>query len=105
MQIAQVIFVAALAWLTIAIAPALAKSSDIQKTDEKLPSPVCHAYQRADDGSWKELPCAEVAPPPQPSHKHASGKIRQLGALKLISRRAIRLSLRHAQRRTQRGLR
>jgi hypothetical protein len=74
MQIAKVIFVATLAWLTIAIAPALAKSSDIQKTDEKLPSPVCHAYQRADDGSWKELPCAEVAPLQQPSHKHASVK-------------------------------
>jgi hypothetical protein len=71
MRIAHVIFVAALASLAIAIAPALAKSSDNQKTDDKLTSPICHAYQQAADGSWKDLPCAEATPPSQASHKHA----------------------------------
>jgi hypothetical protein len=71
MRIAHVIFVAALASLTNAIDPAFSKSSDDQKTDDKLNSPICHAYQQAADGSWKELPCAEVTPAPQPSHKHA----------------------------------
>ncbi len=40
--------------------PALAKHAESHKTDDKSTSPAaCHAYQRADDGSWIERPCEE----------------------------------------------
>ena len=58
MRIARVIFVSAAA-LAIT-APALAKNSQSQKTDEKSTASSCHAYRQAADGSWTELPCQEL---------------------------------------------
>jgi hypothetical protein len=46
--------------LALVTAPALAKNPESRKTDDKSTSPAaCHAYQKADDGSWIERPCQE----------------------------------------------
>jgi len=46
--------------LTLVTVPALAKNPESRKTDDKSTSPAaCHAYQKADDGSWIERPCQE----------------------------------------------
>ena len=58
MRIAKSIFVGSLAALVAA--PALAKSSDGQKTEDKPALTSCKAYQRAPDGSWTPLPCGEI---------------------------------------------
>ena len=58
MRIAQLIFVGSLAVLVAA--PALAKNSDDQKTEDKQASVSCQAYQKAPDGSWTPLPCGEM---------------------------------------------
>ena len=58
MRIAKSIFVGSLAALVAA--PALAKNSDGQKTEDKPASTSCKAYQRAPDGSWTPLPCGET---------------------------------------------
>ena len=68
MRIAKSIFVGSLAALVVAATPALAKNSDIQRTEDKPASPPCQAYQQAPDGSWRPLPCGEMgakAPTPQ----------------------------------------
>ena len=58
MRIAKSIFVGSLAALVAA--PALAKSSDGQKTEDKPASTSCKAYQRGPDGLWMPLPCGEM---------------------------------------------
>ena len=65
MRIAKSIFVGSLAALVAA--PALAKNSNGQKTEDKQASVSCQAYQKAPDGSWTPLPCGEMggAKPPQ----------------------------------------
>jgi uncharacterized low-complexity protein len=51
--------------------PALAKHADSHKTDDRSTSPAaCHAYQKADDGSWIERPCEEGGG--QSQHKPAA---------------------------------
>ena len=59
MRIAQVIFVGFAAALLLT-APALAKKTQTQKTDDQSTSSSCHAYQQAADGSWEQLPCQEA---------------------------------------------
>ena len=72
MRIARSIFVGSLAALVVA--PALAKNSDVQKTDDKPASPSCQAYQQAPDGSWTPLPCGEMgAKTPTPQKNTARG--------------------------------
>jgi hypothetical protein len=65
MRIAKVIFIGSVAALAVLMAPALAKNSEPQKTDDKSASPSCHSYQPAADGTWTELPCQEVGAPKQ----------------------------------------
>lgn len=48
--------------LTILSAPALAKSSDAQKDDDKSAAAACSAYEKAPDGSWTPVPCQEIGP-------------------------------------------
>jgi hypothetical protein len=62
MRIARLVFAGALAAMTAIAAPALAKSSDRQKADDKstATSVGCQAYQQAADGSWTRLPCGEA---------------------------------------------
>ena len=60
MRIAKLIFVGSLAALVLVAAPALAKNSDGQKTEDKPASTSCKAYQHAPDGSWTPLPCGEI---------------------------------------------
>lgn len=62
MRIARLVFASALAAMTAIAAPALAKSSDRQKADDKsTATPVgCQAYQQAADGTWTQLPCGEA---------------------------------------------
>jgi hypothetical protein len=69
MRIAQAVFVGSLAALVAATAPALAKNSQIQKTDEQTSSSSCHAYQQAPDGTWMALPCQEHGAGKQTEHK------------------------------------
>jgi hypothetical protein len=74
MRIAQSIFVGSVAALISLTAPALAKNSDVPKTDVSPSSSSCHAYQQAADGSWTQLPCHEMGAPSggQPQHKSAT---------------------------------
>jgi hypothetical protein len=60
MRIKRAIFVGSMAALAAMTAPALAKNSTAQKTDDKSTSSSCHAYQQAADGSWTQLPCQEL---------------------------------------------
>jgi hypothetical protein len=74
MRIAKSIFVGSMAALALLTAPALAKNSNVQKTDDSPTSPSCHAYQQAADGSWTQLPCQEMGAPTggQPKGKSAT---------------------------------
>jgi hypothetical protein len=75
MRIASVIFVGSVAALLVT-ATALAKNAQTQKTDDQSTSSSCHAYQKAADGSWQQLPCQEAGssqtqhrPPPKSSEE------------------------------------
>jgi hypothetical protein len=73
MRIASLIFggFTALAVLT---APALAKNSQPQKSDDQAASRPCQAYQQAPDGSWVPLPCQEFGAGGQAQRKSAARK-------------------------------
>jgi len=59
MRITQLIVAGAVLALA-ATGPVLAKNAESRKTDDKsTSSSACHAYQKADDGSWIERPCEE----------------------------------------------
>ncbi|MEN3347979.1 MAG: hypothetical protein V7632_1614 [Bradyrhizobium sp.] len=75
MQIARLVFASSLAAIAALATPALAKSSERQKADDKTTttSVGCQAYQQAPDGSWTQLPCGETG---------ASGTTQQRGATK-----------------------
>ena len=68
MRIAKSIFVGSLAALVLVAAPALAKNSDGQKTEDNQASVSCKAYQKAPDGSWTPLPCSAKAPQKDTAH-------------------------------------
>jgi hypothetical protein len=70
MRIAALIIAGAVAALATLTAPALAKDSGAQKSEEKATS--CHAYEQAPDGSWHALPCEEVGASGQTQHKGAA---------------------------------
>jgi hypothetical protein len=63
-----------LAALIMLAAPALAKHSNVPKSDDKAAAPPsCHAYEQAADGSWVELPCQEGSASQAPTpHKSAT---------------------------------
>jgi hypothetical protein len=65
MRIVKLIFVGSIASLAVLAAPALAKNSNVPKTDDNAASLSCHAYQQAADGSWTQLPCQETGAPAQ----------------------------------------
>jgi hypothetical protein len=79
MRIARLISVGSIAVLT-ALTPALAKNSssssnadaNAQKVEDNPAARGCHAYQKAADGSWVQLPCQEVGPTSQSSKPHKS---------------------------------
>lgn len=62
MRIARLVFAGSLAAIAAITAPALAKSNERQKADEKsnTTSIGCQAYQQAADGTWNQLPCGEA---------------------------------------------
>ena len=82
MRIARLISVGSIAVLTV-LTPALAKNSssssnpnaNAQKVEDNPAAQGCHAYQKAADGSWVQLPCQEVGPTSQSPklHKSATG--------------------------------
>jgi hypothetical protein len=78
MRIAHLIFAGSIAALTVLTAPALAKNSNTQKTDDNSASTAssasspCHAYQQAPDGSWNPVTCQEVGAPSQVQTQHRS---------------------------------
>lgn len=62
MRIAKLVFAGSLAAIAAVATPALAKSAERQKADEKstaTTSAGCQAYQQAADGTWNQLPCGE----------------------------------------------
>jgi hypothetical protein len=77
MRIARLISVGSIAVLTV-LTPALAKNSssnanaNAQKVEDNPAAQGCHAYQKAADGSWVQLPCQEVGPTSQSSKPHKS---------------------------------
>ncbi len=74
MRIARLIFVGSVTALAVLTAPALAKHSGAQKTDDKQDqaSSSCHVRQQVADGSWTEIPCQEVGSDGQTQHKSAT---------------------------------
>ena len=74
MRIKRAIFVGSIATLAAMTAPALAKHSGAQKTDDKQDqaSSSCHVRQQVADGSWTEIPCQEVGASGQTQHKSAT---------------------------------
>jgi hypothetical protein len=79
MRIAHLIFTGSIAALAVLTAPALAKNSNTQKTDDASTSAAtpsassaCHAYQQAPDGSWNPVTCQEVGASSQAQTQHRS---------------------------------
>jgi len=72
MRLGHAIFLASTAALLTLAAPTLARNSDPQKTGEPPASSSCHAYQKATDGSWTEVPCQEMGSTGQTQHKSAA---------------------------------
>ena len=72
MRIKHAIFAGSLAALASLTAPALAKTSNVQKTGEQSTSSPCSAQQRTADGTWIQLPCQELGSPKPPSSKSAT---------------------------------
>ena len=64
MRLGQAIFFGSAAALLTLAAPTLARNSSANSHTAKAteaPAPSdCHAYQRAADGSWTQLPCQEM---------------------------------------------
>lgn len=70
MRIARLVFAGSLAAFAAVATPALAKSSDHQKADDKsTASTGCQAYQQAADGSWTQLPCGEMGSTGSTQHR------------------------------------
>ncbi|MHC2619699.1 hypothetical protein ACVIW2_001731 [Bradyrhizobium huanghuaihaiense] len=70
MRIAYLVFAGALMAGSALTAPALAKNSDTQKSEDKSTSSSCSAYQQAPDGTWEQLPCKETGERSQPQTQH-----------------------------------
>jgi hypothetical protein len=64
MRLGQAIFFGSAAALLTLAAPTLARNSSANshtaKATEAPASSSCHAYQRAADGTWMQLPCQEM---------------------------------------------
>ena len=71
MRFGHALFIASMAGLLTLAAPTLARNADTQKSGEASPASSCHAYQKAADGSWTELPCQETGSTGQTQHKSA----------------------------------
>lgn len=73
MRCIHFVFAGAVAAATVLTAPALARNSDAQKSEEKSTSSSCSAYQQAPDGTWEPLPCKESGERAQPqTHNRTS---------------------------------
>ena len=74
MRIARPVFASSLAAIAAIATPALAKSSERQKADDKstVTSTGCQAYQQAADGSWTQLPCGEAGANGATQHRGAA---------------------------------
>ncbi|RXT41845.1 hypothetical protein [Bradyrhizobium betae] len=75
MRIIHVVFAGAFAAAMALTAPALAKNSDAQRSEDKSTSlSSCSAYQQAPDGSWEPLPCKETGERGQPQARNSSSQ-------------------------------
>ncbi|AUC96752.1 hypothetical protein CWS35_22765 [Bradyrhizobium sp. SK17] len=75
MRIAKLVFAGTLAAIAATATPALAKSAERQKADEKsnaTTSAGCQAYQQAADGTWNQLPCGEAGANGATQHRTAT---------------------------------
>jgi hypothetical protein len=70
MRIARLVFAGTLTVSAALTAPALAKNSNAQKSEDRSVSSPCSAYQQAPDGSWEQLPCKETGEREQPQTQH-----------------------------------
>ncbi|QIG91692.1 MULTISPECIES: hypothetical protein [unclassified Bradyrhizobium] len=75
MRIAGLVFAGSLAAIAAIATPALAKSGERQKADDKsttTTSAGCQAYQQAADGTWTQLPCGEAGSGGATQHRSAT---------------------------------
>jgi hypothetical protein len=76
MPIARLVFAGSLAAIAAIATPALAKSAERQKADDKstttTTSAGCQAYQQAADGTWTQLPCGEAGSGGATQHRSAT---------------------------------
>jgi uncharacterized low-complexity protein len=71
MRFGYALFIASTAGLLTLAAPTLARNADTQQSSEQSAASACHAYQKAADGSWTELPCQETGSTRPTQHKPA----------------------------------
>jgi hypothetical protein len=71
MRFGHALFIASMAGLLTLAAPTLARNADTQRSSEQPAASSCHAYQKAADGSWMEMPCQETGSTGQTQHKPA----------------------------------
>jgi hypothetical protein len=76
MRTASAIIIGSITALAVLAAPALARTSDAKKTDDKSTATEasCHSYEQTPEGEWKSIPCQEVGSPARPQQKSAAGK-------------------------------
>ncbi|MCP1833484.1 hypothetical protein J2R76_001819 [Bradyrhizobium sp. USDA 4532] len=76
MRIAKLVFAGSLAAIAAIATPALGKSTERQKADDKstttTTSSGCQAYQQAADGTWNQLPCGEAGSNGATQHRPAA---------------------------------
>ena len=75
MPIARLVFAGSLAAIAALATPALGKSAERQKADDKsttATSTGCQAYQQAPDGTWNQLPCGEAGANGSTQHRAAT---------------------------------
>ncbi|WP_375783351.1 hypothetical protein ACE10Z_26260 [Bradyrhizobium sp. Pha-3] len=76
MRIAKQVFAGSLAAIAAIATPALAKSAERQRADEKAATTTnsagCQAYQQAADGTWNQLPCGEAGTGGATQHRAAT---------------------------------
>ena len=77
MRTSRAILLGSIAAFAVLTAPALAKTSNTQPTDNTSASSGCYSSQQNADGSWTQLPCQELGQPAQPSRKSAARSVEQ----------------------------
>lgn len=70
-NIVMIAVVAAMAAALLSASPALARNQDPRGAADP-PSPGCSSYEKAPDGSWRQIPCAPIGAAAAPSRRRTN---------------------------------